>query len=364
MKKKWIVLSLSLLSFILFTNCSSNDSNDDVPSSNDNLYTQVLKNEANIMTTIYSDLAQKSKLLKKAVDNLTIGDEAALQKAKDAWVATRSPWEKSEAFLKFGPVENDGIDPAIDSWPVNVTEIDAIFNSGIPITEDLLEHNDETRGFHTLEYYLWGVNGNKKATDFTNRELEYLRAVASDLEKKTEYLYDVWKPSGKNYSGIFTTEVPNKDYPSKITSFGNLMLGFANISDEVSNQKIGTPLKGNNGNPQPEKEESRFSNNSKLDYSDNIRSIQYIYLGKYDSQGYNIQGKGLTDIVSQINPALDKKMKAKIEECISVIEGIPGTFTNAIYNNKPAVEKAENSVAELNDIIEKELKPLFSNLKL
>ncbi len=356
MKKIGFYLGLAFLTSLLFINCSDNDAdpvNEEVTSS----YKEVLSNDAMVIIATYTDLANKATILKNAIYSLSIGDEVALQKAKDAWVAARAPWELSEAFL-FGPVKQpEDIDAAIDSWPVDVAAINAVFASGIPITQSVIEANNETRGFHTLEYYLWGVSGNKTASQLTDREIEYLKAVALDLENKTAQLVNEWSPSGKNYYDklVLANGAP---YHSQQAALIELAEGMATIANEVGTEKIEEPLNGNGGNPFPEKEESRFSKNSLLDFADNIRSIQNIYLGNY---GTTVQGKGLTHIIAPLNPTLDAQVKTKIIAAIQAIEAVPVSFTDAIYNNRAAVENAQAKVGELSQVFEKQLIPYMSN---
>ena len=43
----------------------------------------------------------------------------AFKAAALLWITAREPWETSEAFL-FGPVADKGLDPNMDSWPLDV----------------------------------------------------------------------------------------------------------------------------------------------------------------------------------------------------------------------------------------------------
>lgn len=355
MKKNIFILALTSL---LFVNCSDNETN---PVDNDSdLKQEILTNTSlNVITATYKELYDKSVLLTTACQNLTIGDETELTAVKNAWIATREPWEKSEGFL-YGPVDTEGIDPAIDSWPVNVVDMDAILNSGQAITTNLLEANNEARGFHTIEYLIWGLNGDKTASQLTARELEYLVAAAQNIKSKTQQLHNGWLPSQGNFANYFLTagQAGNQSYKSQKEALLEFVEGIIIIADEVSITKIETPLNGNNGEASPDDEESRFSNNSKLDFANNIRSIQNIYLGDYRT----VQGKGLTDLVASINATMDATIKTKINDAINAIEIIPGTFTNAIFNNRPAVQNAQQKVAELKLTLESQLQPLISNL--
>ncbi|MDR1876738.1 MAG: imelysin [Flavobacteriaceae bacterium] len=358
MKKTGFYLGLAFLSLTLFINCSDNDP--DIATTEDNtLYKEVLTNEAAVITATYVDLAGKAAVLKDAIDALQIGNDAALQTAKEAWRAAREPWELSESFL-FGPVKTpEDIDAAIDSWPVDVSEINAIFNSGIPITLDVISANEETRGFHTLEYYLWGIDGNKTASELTAREIEYLKVVALDLKNKTQYLANEWSPSGGNYSGqLINANVNNPYYRSQKDALKTLVAQMIVIADEVGTNKIEVPLNGNLGSAKPDEEESRFSKNSLLDFADNIRSIQNLYLGSYKSA---VSGKGITHVIAPLNPELDDLVKAKIIAAIEAIEAIPVSFTDAIINNRSAVENAQEKVGELSEVLEKQLTTYISD---
>ena len=91
------------------------------------------------------------------------------------WLNARQPWEQSEAFL-FGPVADRGLDPNMDSWPLDQSGIAAILNSQDFAQlqwsgdyEELDEENEDAssaqakaiakaqnlRGYHTLEYFIF-----------------------------------------------------------------------------------------------------------------------------------------------------------------------------------------------------------------
>lgn len=352
------LLILTLFFALSMTSCKKNTS-DTSSDTQELLFGQVLENTAtNVITATYKDLYDESVVMNNLATILTIGDEAALTQVKNAWIATRSPWEKSEGFL-YGPVDLEGIDPAIDSWPVDVTSINSILSSGNAITASLLESNNEARGFHTIEYLIWGIDGTKAASQLTTRELEYLRAATANMKDKTQQLYYGWLTTQGNFANNFINAGTSSSvYASKKAALEEITEGISIIADEVANGKIEEPLNGNAGAAKPEAEESRFSNNSKQDFADNIRSIQNIYLGDYDG----ILGAGLTDIVSSKNATLDANLKAKITEAVTAIENIPGTFTQAISSHRTEVQYAQTKVSELHNMIETQLLPLISNL--
>ena len=124
-----------------------------------------------VVLPTYKDLMEKnSNLYSKVVALATTPTNEAFEAACDAWLAAREPWEKSEAFL-FGPVDALGLDPNMDSWPLDQDAIVQILTSG---NFDDLDWSDEdgdeakeaaqsVRGFHTLEYLLFKDGNPRRA---------------------------------------------------------------------------------------------------------------------------------------------------------------------------------------------------------
>ena len=113
----------------------------------------------------YKDLAAKNKALLAAVQALQKSpSNATFEAACEAWLASRQPWETSEAFL-FGPVSELGLDPNMDSWPLDQEGIVQVMKeqkwSSFQWTgesdeeNEVLEAAQSLRGFHTLEYLLF-----------------------------------------------------------------------------------------------------------------------------------------------------------------------------------------------------------------
>lgn len=122
-----------------------------------------------VVLPTYKMLSEKSVLLTQAVQNLyNSPSNDTFADACEAWKNAREPWEKSEAFL-FGPVDALGLDPNMDSWPLDQVAIVNILNSGNyeqlnwtdNNTDDQIEASQGVRGFHTLEFLLF-KNGNPR----------------------------------------------------------------------------------------------------------------------------------------------------------------------------------------------------------
>ena len=309
----------------------------------------------NVIKETYTELANKAAVLFSQVTLLKNSPSVSLlDNSKGAWRDTRVPWEKSEGFL-FGPVDSDGIDPAIDSWPVNVQDLDAVLASSSALNEVYINTLiGELKGFHTIEYLLWGATGNKQLADFTTREYEYLLATSENLKNKTAQLMNSWLPSGGNFvANINEAGTSNSIYVSQKSALEELIEGMTAIADEVGNGKMNDPFSQND----LALEESQFSHNSKNDFANNIRSISNIYNGKF-----NISGLGVFDIIKSLDVTLADQFNTEINDAITAINNIPGTFSSAVTSQDQTVQNAIDKVAVIQLTLESRIKPLISNL--
>lgn len=116
----------------------------------------------NIVVPTYQELSEKNAALYNTViafqkNPTNDGFEACAR----AWLEARKPWETSEAFL-FGPVDELGLDPNMDSWPLDAEGIKNILMSQkwADIEEtgkdgNVTESAQNVRGFHTLEFLIF-----------------------------------------------------------------------------------------------------------------------------------------------------------------------------------------------------------------
>ena len=127
----------------------------------------------NVVLPTYNTLRERNAALLQAVKNLASSrTDDNFRKAANAWLLAREPWEKSEAFL-FGPVDALGLDPNMDSWPLDQ---DAIVNHlksgnfsdlewGEGDDDNKVEAAQNIRGFHTLEFLLFKDGEPRKVTN-------------------------------------------------------------------------------------------------------------------------------------------------------------------------------------------------------
>ena len=116
-----------------------------------------------VVMPTYKELAKYNADLDTAVRAFKANpSNEAFRACATAWLVAREPWESSEAFL-FGPVDELGLDPNMDSWPLDQKQIVQILQSQDfsnlnwkeGESDDKIESAQSLRGFHTLEYLIF-----------------------------------------------------------------------------------------------------------------------------------------------------------------------------------------------------------------
>lgn len=312
--------------------------------------------DAVVMPT-YKALVEKNTALYDAVNALCAAPSDELfAAAAEAWLDAREPWETSEAFL-FGPVDALGLDPNMDSWPLDQAGIENILKSG---NWGALEWNDDSeaeaaqgvRGFHTLEYLLWKDGQPRTVEDADYKAnaaswCNYMKAVANLLKKDAEELYAAWNESyegGDAYVNLFKNH-GNSTYQTALACAEEIIDGCITIAEEVGLAKIGDPY---NLYVSGDKEaalyavESWYSWHSRDDYTNNIYSIRNAYYGTLDG---TVANNSLAAFVKENNAALDALVKASIKSAEEAIQAIPQPFRNHI--NSTEAEEAMDACATL-----------------
>jgi predicted lipoprotein len=339
----------TLLALSLFViGCGTDDDDDN----QDQAYfdaTTTLNDFANtVVLATYTDLDNKAGELLTAVKALaTDTTQANLEQAQAAWKATRQPWEQSEAFL-FGPVDTQGLDPALDSWPVNQVDLDAVLASGDPLTESSIDGLEDTlKGFHTVEYLIFRDGNQRKAADITSRELEYLVATTENLKAKTAQLRHAWDLTGENFAAeVANAGTSSTIYTSQKAAMQEMVNGMITIADEVANGKISDPFNERDTTLV----ESQFSFNSITDFQNNIRGIQNVYMGKFTTDG-----QGLNDFIASKDAALDTRFQTEVQTAIDAIGAIPDPFRDSISTGRSAVQAAIDAVSTVQRTLEADI---------
>ncbi len=293
----------------------------------------------NVITATYADLDRQTARLQAATSAFTAAPTAAtLAAARQAYRDARQPWEATEAFA-FGPVSTQGLDGIIDTWPLDVTGLNALLAGTEPLTASALRQKDGVlQGFHPIEYLFFGTAANKALADFTPREYQYLAATAANLKTATAQLLAAWQPTGGNFAARLATAGPgNTLYASQRAAVQEVLDGVIGAATELPDSKIENPLAAQS----TDLEEAKYSQNSKAEFLGNLGGIENVYLGRY---GQATAGQGLQAIVQAKNPALDTRFRQELAAAQAAVVAIPGRFDEAITQNPAAVRAAQAKI--------------------
>ena len=355
-----------------FAACS--DSNDDPdPNQLDSKKTAIITQYVNgVVVPTYKSLADEANELAALCQQLRENPtQGKVQECCDKWISARKYWELSEAFL-FGAAADYNIDPHIDSWPLQKSQLDNILNNS-----SLIAALDEDGagadafatlgygllGFHAVEYVLFRDGAARDVGDISERELIYNAAVAQDLANQTVRLEASWagmnnissakraileeyelEPSfnyGENM--IEAGKAGNSLYKTQLAAMEQILTGASDISDEVGNTKITDPV--NSGNVLDV--ESWYSWNSIADFTDNIRSVRNAYYGSLDG---TVNNNSLAAYMNKVNASLDSNVRSAIDNAIKEVSDMPAPFRNHL--SKSETQKAVDACNRLLDALD------------
>ena len=159
---------------VLLVCCEKANVNSDLMSEKDEMLSAIAENFLdNTVFPTYKTLADNTKLLHEQLQS--INSQEDLDLATQTFLLARQWWELSEAFL-FGAASDFGIDPHIDSWPLDVDRFKDLMKSPAILERLAAEDGDiyagsklgnDLLGFHGIEYILFDPSGVKNAKDWT-----------------------------------------------------------------------------------------------------------------------------------------------------------------------------------------------------
>ncbi|HWB27941.1 MAG TPA: imelysin family protein [Chitinophagaceae bacterium] len=339
-----------------FTSChkasQSPGDTDDQPVTEQQVLTDFTNNVALSSYLKLSIAAASLNTAIQTLDNTPTDDN--LQAARNDWKSMREIWEQSEGFL-FGPVEDNDYDPNMDTWPTDYTQMDSLLASSNPLeVSDIQNLTLSLRGYHPIEYIIFGDHGSRKAADITARQKKYMISLSADLTNTCNALYLSWSSAPVNFAQqVITAGTGSSKYTTRQDIFMALAGGMIDICDEVGGGKMKEPYNAKD----PQLVESPYSGNSLIDFKNNIIGAQNVYLGVNG-------GKGIKDIVAAKNKALDNKLQGLFTAAINSFDGITVTYEQAILSQRVQSQQTMDAVIALKESLESDLVPFIQqNIK-
>ena len=367
--------ALMILSALLATSFSScNKNNDNTDEANIETKDAIIKQYLNhTVYPVYTNRANESDQLVEKLEALKANKtQANVSQATAAFLQARHWWEMSEAFL-FGAASDFGIDPHIDSWPLDEDAFNNLMASPNMIAQ-LANDEDGTvageqlgnalLGFHGIEYILFRDGAARPVGEITDDMMTYAVAVSRDLRNRCFQLEVSWNgdasqahkdlmeelefnttmANGNTYGENMTLAgQAGSTYSTRTQALQAILDGCIDISDEVGTSKIGKPHTGDD----PTYVESPYSQNSIGDFYDNISSVKSAYMGGIESERDN--DLSVHNFVKDINAELDTKVVNAINNALEKINHMKAPFV-LNYLDASAGEAME-ACQELSDIL-------------
>lgn len=349
-----------------------------------------------VIFPIYKELAAQTENLfnqlveMKAKYNDGTLAQSDIDKVCQTFITARSAWESSEAFL-YGAATDFGIDPHIDTWPLDRTALaTALSNTAAIETLDDLEEDEtgtipgidnaralvgeQQLGFHGIEFIIFrdgknrtleALKGIEDDAAFTGKnitgeqELIFAAAVAGDLRDKCFQLEVSWL--GESAPKAHVDRVEDCEFPTTVgggelaygenminaTKAGStyatwrkvmstiLVAGCSNICAEVAGQKIGQAYTG----ADPDYIESPYSQRSYFDFYDNICSIMYSVNGQKSTEAHdNSIMAYLQKYNATLATALQSRLNTALEALTAAKAGTPFVQDTHSANAKAAMD--------------------------
>lgn len=317
--------------------------------------TQVLNDFVNkIALPNYANLQAKATALNTAIVALNANPtNDNLSAARQAWRDVRASWEGCEGFL-LGPVEDNNYDPNTDTWPVDYHQLDSMISSSssfsIGVVQNLVQ---SLRGYHPLEFILWGQTGNATSDSLTTSQKQYMVALSQDILNNIDSLNQNWATNGGNFQQqILQAGSGSTRYTSRQQAFLAIVAAMSDICNEVGQQSAGGKIFDPYASRDTFQTESPFSHNSMTDFKSNIIGAQNVYLCTFNGS----TGASLSSFVAQKNISLDNSIKAQFQAAINALNNVSGTFEYAVWNERTQLLAAMTALNTLQATLDGDLK--------
>ena len=305
----------------------------------------------NVYLPTFDSLNVRAARLSSALDALAASPSpTALAAAQDAWRATREIYERNEGFA-FGPLITNEYDPNMDTWPIDRTGIAALVSGNAAITKAEINEEDGTlKGFHGIEYILFGDNGSATSASLTVGQRSYLSAAGQSLAALAEALDEAWQPTGDNFAGQLTSAGSGSSvYASVGAALQEITSGLIEPTDEVPNSKIALPLSSGDSYF----EESAFSDNTLNDLENDLHGAFAAYRGSFSGDG-----NGIGTLIASQSPSLDRQVRTQFAAAFAALDAVGPSFDQALHNNPDVLRAAQQAILTLNRTLVNQVAPL------
>ena len=303
-----------------------------------------------VVVATYADLRDESETLIDALAALDASpaDQAMLDAVASAWREVRAPWESSDAF-RFGPAEL--LDTSLNSWPVDLQQIDAVLASQSPLTTNVLRTlGPGVRGYHAIEYLLFRDGATRAVDSVTERERDYLAAAAQLLRDDATLLHGEWESGfAQDFAKAGQRRSP---YPTQADAAIEIVDGIIAALDRLANAKLSEPVLEQS----VDRVESQFSWNSLRDFEDNLRGARDAYLGV--ARG-GADAFGIDAFVKSKDEGLDWRVRVQLNAALQALAAIPSPFEENL-NAGAEIDATQDAIRTAIVTLRDDVRPLLA----
>jgi putative iron-regulated protein len=317
-----------------------------------------------VAEAMYGDALKAAKDLQAAVDAfLAAPTEDNLQAAKDAWKASRVPYQQTEGF-RFGNAIVDDWEGKVNAWPLDEGLIDYVdagvygaasdenpLHNANVIANETVTYGAETidatvidkallaetlhevgqieanvaTGYHAIEFLLWGQDlngtgpgaGDRPWTDYaagdacTNgnceRRAAYLASASDLLVDDLAWMAEQWHRDGAARQALAEAGADGA-ISIMLTGLGSLSYG------ELAGERMQLGLLLHD----PEEEHDCFSDNTHMSHYYDIAGMVAVYRGRYERiDGSVVEGPSLSALVAATDPSIDAQLGADLDATLA-----------------------------------------------
>ena len=324
----------------------------------------VINGYSDLALAKYTDSLETAKLLDAAIAAFVAApSETTHQAAKDAWLASRVPYQQTEAY-RFGNAVVDEWEGKVNAWPLDEGLIDYVdtsfygedseennfFRANVvsnaslniagqavdasEITPALLQELHEidgieanvATGYHAIEFLLWGQDTNgtgagagaRTYADFDNancaagncdRRADYLTAASALLITDLEEIVAAWAEGGDARMDL-EGQSDAEGLSAILTGLGSLSYG------ELAGERMQLGLILHD----PEEEHDCFADNTHNSHFYDALGIQNVYLGTYTRvDGSVFTVPSISGLVSKTDAGLNDEVTAKLADTMAAM---------------------------------------------
>ncbi|CAM3387291.1 imelysin family protein [Zobellia roscoffensis] len=265
--------------------------------------------------------------------------ETTLSALKNSWSEAFMWWMQMEIY-NIGVVRNSFIHSQIHEWPVNQSFVEESIATETNINEDfIVSVGSSSKGYGVMEYLLYGSTDTEVLAAMTTGEnaenrLNYLLAVANNLQTNAENLQELWSATESSFKERLESGVNG----SQNLTVNAVIAGLETIKITKLEQVINNPAS-------PElRLEAYYSEYSKEAILANLEALRDTYTGDFTDDGFGME-EYLVEVLDR--PDLNAGILMAFENAITLFSETEESLRSFAKNDADKIVVLRDAVTEI-----------------